>query len=106
MVAQKHTQKNCWQKYFAFLNAHYPKTQQIKALNSPDSSRSYRKPLENPKTHSFKKLFLPKNDFKTCSAVNFLKKHPVLEAWKPTKDTKFRLAFFFMCPSTDELNAM
>ena len=47
-------------------------------------------------------LFLPKNDFRTCSAVNFLKKHAVLEPWKPTKDMNFKLEFFFTCPSTYE----
>ena len=44
-----------------------------------------------------------KNDFKTCSAVNFLKNMQILEAWKPTKDKKFRLGFFFTHPSTSEL---
>ena len=31
---------------------------------------------QNPKTGGFRELFLPENDFKTCFAVNFPKKHP------------------------------
>ena len=41
-----------------------------------------------------RELFLPENDFKTCSAVNFPKNIQILEAWKPIKDIKFRLEFF------------
>ena len=74
MAAQ--TQKNCWQKCFAFLNAYKPKTQQIKALNSTDSSRSYGRLSQNPKTGRLRELFLTENDFKTCSTVNLPKKHP------------------------------
>ena len=29
-----------------------------------------------PKTGGFRKLFLPENDFKTCSSKHFSKKHP------------------------------
>ena len=29
-----------------------------------------------PKKRGFRELFLSKNDFKTCSAVSFPKKHP------------------------------
>ena len=49
------------------------KTQPIKALNSLDSSISYGSLLENLQTRAFKKLFLPKNDFKTSSEVNITK---------------------------------
>ena len=34
MAAQKHTQKKCWHKCFAFFSTYKPKTQLIKALNS------------------------------------------------------------------------
>ena len=34
-----------------------------------------RRPSQNPETGGFRELLLPKNDFKTCSAVNFPKKH-------------------------------
>ena len=53
-----------------------PKTQLIKALNSIDSSKSYRRQSQNPKTGGSRELFLPENDFKTFSTVNFIKKHP------------------------------
>ena len=33
------------------------------------------KTITKSKKGDFMELFLPKNDFKTCSAVNFLKKH-------------------------------
>ena len=42
----------------------------------PYSSRPYGGLLENPKTWDSRELFLPENDFKTCSAVIFPKKHP------------------------------
>ena len=60
------------------------------------------KTIAKSKKGDFMELFLPKNDFRTCSAVNFLKKHAVLEPWKPTKDMNFKLEFFFTCPSTYE----
>ena len=31
--------------------------------------------MEDPKTGDFRELFLPENDFKTCSTVNLPKKH-------------------------------
>ena len=31
-----------------------------------------------PKIRGFRELFLPENDFKTCSTVNFPKTHPRL----------------------------
>ena len=55
---------------------------------------------QNPKKEGFRELFLL---FKTCSAVNFPKNMQILEAWKPTKDMKFRLEFFSHVPSTYEL---
>ena len=62
MAAQKR-QKICWQKFFAFLNAFWPKPQLIKALNSLDSSISYGRLLQNQKTEDSRELFLPKNNF-------------------------------------------
>ena len=82
MAYQK--QKNCWQKRFAILNNYKPKTQLIKALNSIDSSISYRRLPQNPKTRGFRELFLPENDFKTYFTVKFSK-----------KKNQFRLEFFY-----------
>ena len=60
---------------------------------------------ENPKTGDSRELFQPENDFNTCSEVNFLKKKiHILEAWKQTKDIKFRLEFIFTCPAMCELD--
>ena len=50
-----------------------PKTQLIKALKSLASSRSYGRLLENKKTGVSRDLFLPESDFKTSSALIFLK---------------------------------
>ena len=74
------------------------------ALNSCHSFRPYKKLLENRKIGGFRELFMPENDFKTCYAVSFLKNIQILEAWKATKNMKFRLEFFFTCPSTYELD--
>ena len=62
--------------HFAFWNASYPKTHLIQSLNSLDSFRQNERLLENQRAGGSKELFLPKIDFKTCSAVNFPKKHP------------------------------
>ena len=83
MVAQKH-KKHFLRNLFAFLNACYLKTQLIKALNFLDSSRPCRRLLENPKPGAFKELFLPENDFETCSTTNFPKNHPDFGGLKPT----------------------
>ena len=53
-----------------FLNAYQPKTQLIKIPNSLDSSRPYKRLLQNLNTWGYRELFLPKNYFKTCSKVN------------------------------------
>ena len=50
--------------------------QLIKGLYSIDSSRTYDRLLENPKTCDSSELFLPENDFKTWSVVNLPKKCP------------------------------
>ena len=81
-------------------------TTQPKIHNSVDSSKPYGRLSENPKTWSSRELFLPENDSKACSTVNFPKNIQILENWKPTKDMKFRLAFFYTCPSIYELNVI
>ena len=52
------------------------KTQLIQSLNSLNSSRSYRRLLENQKTGGSEELFLPKSDFQNRYTNFFLKKHP------------------------------
>ena len=79
MADQNGKKKIFWQKFLAFLNVCHLKTHLIKALNSLDSSRPNGRLSQNLKTGSFRELFLPENDFKTCSAVNFPKKHPDFE---------------------------
>ena len=48
----------------------------IKILNSLDSSRPYRRLLEILNIGDCSESFLPENDFKTCSAINFPPKYP------------------------------
>ena len=48
-------------------------TQNIKIHNSFDFSRLYRRLLGNSKTWGFSELFLPENDFETCSTANSTK---------------------------------
>ena len=74
MAAQKW--KKILPEIFAFLNAYYPKTHLIKVLNSLDSARLNGGLSQYPKTGGFRELFLPENDFKTCSSKHFSKKHP------------------------------
>ena len=87
MAAQKH-KKNCWQKFFPFLNAYYPKTHLIKTLNSLDSSRPYGR--QNKKTGGPRELFLPENDFQISSTKLSKKNIKILEAWNPTEDMEIR----------------
>ena len=63
-------------KFFAFLNACYPKTHLTKALNSLGSFRPYGELLENQEEGGSRELFLPENDFQTSFTKNFLKKNP------------------------------
>ena len=75
MAALKQKQKFQW-KFLTFLHVYYHKNHLIKTLYSLDSSRTNGRLSQNPKTGCFRELFLPENDFKTCSAVNFPRKHP------------------------------
>ena len=78
----------------ASLNTSYTKTDLIKSINSLDSSRIYGRMLENQKAQCFKDRFLPENDFQNSSTEIPKNNILILEAWKPTKDMKFRLEFF------------
>ena len=52
-----------------------------------DSSRSYKRPLENQKTEGSRELFLPENDFQTSAIVFFQKNIEILETKKPKLKT-------------------
>ena len=56
------------------------------------------------KKRGSRELFLLENDIQTSSAKSFPKDIQILEAWKPTKDMKFRLGFFCTCCSTYDFN--
>ena len=85
MAAQKH-KKKFLAVFFAILNAYYPKNRLIKSPSFVDSSRPYGRLLGNSKTGGFREFFLPENDFKTCSAVNFPKK--TSRFWRPGNQQK------------------
>ena len=90
-----------------FLNICYPQTRLIKALTSVDSSRPNGRLSQNRKTGDIGELFLPENDFKTSSAVNFPKKHPDFGGLEMNQrhETQARM-FFFICPSICELDTI
>ena len=67
----------------------------MKALNSPDSSRSYERILENPKRGTSTELFLPKNDFKTSSTVNFSKNRQDFGELETNQKHEPQTRFFF-----------
>ena len=94
MAAQKH-KKKFQLKYVAILNAYYPKSHLIKALNSRHSLRPNGGLSQNPKTGGFRELFLPENDFKTCSTVNFPKKHPDFGGLETNQRYEIQTGFFF-----------
>ena len=75
MAAQK-CKKHFRRNFLAFLNVYYPQSHLIKALYTLDSSRSYGKLLENPKTGASREFFSSESDFKTSSGENFPKKYP------------------------------
>ena len=52
-----------------------PQDPSNQALNSLDSSWPNRGISKSPETGGFRKLFLPENDFQTCSTVNFKNKN-------------------------------
>ena len=96
MAAQKQNKKFVRRKYFAFLNAYYPKkTQNPTLLILPDHMEDC---LKIKKTGGCRELFLPENDFQNSSPICFPKNIHILEAWKPTEDKKFTLEFFCTCP--------
>ena len=66
----------------------------LKPLNSFDFSRSYGRLSQNPKIGEFRELFLPENDFKTCSTVHF-PKNTDFGGLETSQRDKFRLEFFY-----------
>ena len=79
MVAQK-CKKIASRNFLNFRMSITPKTHLIKALNSIDSSRPYKRLLQIQKTGGSMELILPGNDFQTSSTVNFSKNIQILEA--------------------------
>ena len=83
--------------FFAFLNVYW-------SLSSLYSSRPYGGLWENPETgHIIIELFLPKNEFRTCSTVNFPKTHPNFGGLETNWRHEIQTQIFFKCASTFEL---
>ena len=95
MAAQKHTKKVIGRDFFAILNVYYSKTHLIKAFNSLDSARTNGQLSQNSKTRGFRELFLPENDFKTCSTENLLKRHPDIGGLQTNQKHEIQTLFFF-----------
>ena len=85
MAAQNH-KKDFSAEFVTFLNANFPQTHLIKALNSLHCSIPNGRLSENPEKGGFRELYLPKNDFKTCSTVNFPKN--TCRFWRPGNQWK------------------
>ena len=60
--------------------------------------------VKKSKTGASRDLFLPEKDFKTSSALNFPKKYPVFGGLETNERHENQTKFFFMCPSTYELD--
>ena len=56
------------------------------------------------KTGNFRELFLPENDFQTCSAVNFPEKNPDFGGLETNRRHEIQTQIFFHMPFTYELN--
>ena len=90
MAAQKRQKKTPASRFFfgIFECLFTPKSiQTMLSTLLIDSSRSYKRPLENQKTEGSRELFLPENDFQTSSIVNFPKNIEILETRKPKLKT-------------------
>ena len=74
MAAQNHT-KNLSAETILHLWCLLPQNPSNPISQLSWFSRPNRRLLENQKVGGSKELFLPEDDFKTCSAVNFPKNH-------------------------------
>ena len=92
-------------KFFAFLNASYPKSH-LSNLSTLLILPNHMKDCQKiKKKEDLRNYFCLKIISKVAPQNLFLKIIQILEAWKPTKDIKFRLEFFCTCPSTYALHA-
>ena len=62
------------------------------------------KTIRNPKPGVSTELFLPENDFKTSSTVNFSKKRPGFGDVETNQRHEPQGRYFSICPYTYELN--
>ena len=83
---------------FGIFECLLPQTHLMKTLYSLDSSRSYGRVLENPKTGASRNLFLLESDFKISSTVNFLKKYPDFGGLKTNQRHETQTRIFFLIP--------
>ena len=72
MAAQKH-QTKFLAEILRIFECLLPQNLSNQSSTLLDSSRPNGRLSQNQKTRGFRELFLPENDFKTCSTVNFPK---------------------------------
>ena len=74
-------------------------THLTKAVNSLDSSRTYRRLLESPKLGRSRELFLSENGFKTCYTAYFSKNLPDLGGLEINGRHEIQTLFIFKTSS-------
>ena len=89
-------------KLFCIFECLLPQKPSIKSRNSLDSSKPHERLLEDQKKDDLRNYFCLKMISKVAPQNLFKKIIQILEAWKPTKDIKFRLKFFCTCPSVQK----
>ena len=97
MAAQEQTKKNLGE-IFGIFECQLLQNLSNQALNCLDSSRPNGRISQNLKT-GFRDLFLPENNFKTCSIVNFLKMHPDFGGLETNQRHEPQTRFCFICRS-------
>ena len=95
---KKKKKKKNLAEIFGIFECLLPQTHLMKTLYSLDSSRSYGRVLENPKTGASRNLFLLESDFKISSTVNFLKKYPDFGGLKTNQRHETQTRIFFLIP--------
>ena len=62
--------------------------------------------IQRENTEGSRELFLPENDFKTCSTVNVPNKHPDSEGLETKQRQETQTWIFFTCHSTYEFKTI
>ena len=109
MATQKH-KKNFLAELFCIFEFLLPKNPSNQSLQLSSFFKTIWKTVRKLKKQASRELFLPENDFQTNSTKCLKTNIQILETWKPTKDMKFRLDYYYFfffptCP-TYKLNTI